>query len=64
MDKMDWKAVMLIAVTVLYLVVMAVLFWRFRIAMRRMAEEQKRLREQAEEERKKLENGEEDHGQT
>ena len=43
MGKEEWKIVLLVGITVIYLIVMVVLFHRFRTAMLKLGEEQRRI---------------------
>lgn len=52
MGKEEWKIVLLVGITVIYLIVMVVLFHRFRTAMLKLGEEQRRI--QAEKKRQLL----------
>lgn len=43
MGKEEWKIVLLVGITVIYLIVMVVLFHRFRTAMLKLGKEQRRI---------------------
>ena len=72
MGKEEWKIVLLVGITVIYLIVMVVLFHRFRTAMLKLGEEQRRIQAEKKRQRQLLtgETNDEDadsadsHGQT